>query len=137
MVGTRKNVDYLAISVDASTKETYNKIRLGSNWNQLQKNLKFISELKATKQIRDVWLSFVVQKDNYKEIVDFMKMAESFGFWAYYTKYMPGIQPEEIGKEQMVWDSKHPLYQDFVNVLRDPYLKGKYLSSIKIYVPSD
>jgi pyruvate-formate lyase-activating enzyme len=54
------------ISIDAGTKDTYeNKTRLGGKWEVLLENLKFISTIKTIKHLR---ISFIVQKDNYKEM---------------------------------------------------------------------
>lgn len=54
------------ISIDAGTKETYeNKTRLGGKWDVLIENLKFISTIKTIDNLR---ISFIVQKDNFKEM---------------------------------------------------------------------
>lgn len=54
------------ISIDAATKDTYeNKVRLNGEWDLLLENLKFISTIKTLRRIK---ISFVVQKDNYKEM---------------------------------------------------------------------
>lgn len=61
------------ISIDAATKDTYERIRRGGNWETLIENLKF---LKSTNKIRSWELDFVVQRLNYKEIKDFFKFAK-------------------------------------------------------------
>ena len=58
------------ISIDAATKETYEKIRRGGKWEVLQNNLQFISTL----GLEDITLSFVVQTDNYQEVELFYEM---------------------------------------------------------------
>ena len=58
------------ISIDAATKETYEKIRRGGKWEVLQNNLQFISTL----GLEDITVSFVVQTDNYQEIELFYEM---------------------------------------------------------------
>jgi len=59
-------LNFVEISIDAGTKDTYeNKTRLGGNWDVLIENLKFVSTIDTIKNLR---ISFVVQKDNYKEM---------------------------------------------------------------------
>lgn len=64
------------ISIDAATPETYHKIRVGGKWNILQENLHFI--FTDIPNLEFVRLTFVVQDNNYKEMVDFVKMADYF-----------------------------------------------------------
>lgn len=59
---------HIEVSVDAATKETYEKIRRGGKWETLLENLSF---LKSTNKIRNWELDFVVQRLNYREIEQF------------------------------------------------------------------
>ena len=73
-----KSVPYihtLEISIDASSKETYEKIRRGGRWETLLKNIDFISQQPS---ISYMCVSFVVQRDNYHEIVDFFNLFSPF-----------------------------------------------------------
>jgi hypothetical protein len=64
------------ISIDAATEDTYHQIRVGGIWKTLQENLYFIfTEIPNLEFIR---LTFVVQNNNYMEMVDFVKMADHF-----------------------------------------------------------
>ena len=63
------------VSIDAACQEPYEKIRRGGKWDTLQKSLKFISSLP---EIPNLAFCFVVQRDNYKEIVDFYDMCKGF-----------------------------------------------------------
>lgn len=71
-----KNI-YIAISIDAATKETYEKLRHG-NFDILLKNLNMLKELKKNNKIVSLQFNFVVQKDNYKEMENFVKLAKHF-----------------------------------------------------------
>jgi hypothetical protein len=62
------------ISIDACTKETYEQIRLGGNWDILSKNLNFI--FTKIPNLDFVRLTFVVQNNNYYEMVGFIEMAD-------------------------------------------------------------
>lgn len=67
---SRNYIHSAEISIDAATKETYSKIRRGGSWNNLQNNLRFISTL----PLDEITCSFVVQRDNYREIEQFYEM---------------------------------------------------------------
>ena len=64
------------ISVDAATENTYHQIRVGGIWKTLQENLHFI--FTKISNLEFVRLTFVVQNNNYMEMVDFVKMADYF-----------------------------------------------------------
>ena len=66
------------ISVDAATADTYRKIR-GADFNVLLKNLRMISDLRRQGKIRYFNLNFVVQRDNFREMPDFVRLAKSLG----------------------------------------------------------
>jgi len=69
-------VNSCEISIDAATKETYEKhTRIGGNWEILLDNLNFITTIPT---IRHYIFSFVVQDTNYKEMYDFYRMIESY-----------------------------------------------------------
>jgi len=61
------------ISIDACTKETYEQIRLGGNWDILYKNLQFI--FTKIPNLDFVRLTFVVQNNNYTEMIGFVELA--------------------------------------------------------------
>ena len=63
------------ISIDAACEETYLKVRPPGNWKRLLKNLEFI---KCLPNLKLFGISMVVQQDNYKEMLDFIKLGESF-----------------------------------------------------------
>lgn len=94
--GVQKIINGLEISIDAATKETYEKIRRGGKWEQLLKNLDFLGR---QKQITHWEFDFVVQRDNYKEILDFYKFCVDF-----YKKYREyGSKGILIGYQRLLW----------------------------------
>ena len=109
----------IEISVDAATEETYNKIRVGGNWNILMKNLEFISSLKLS----DVRLSFVTQDTNYSEMEAFYNMKiKIFGYKrseVYYGKISNwGTYSKEQYSKKQIWNESHPEFELFLEQLR-------------------
>ncbi len=69
----------LTVSIDAATKETYEKIRCGGNFGQLQKNMLFASKLRKSGELSYFRMNFVVQKENYQEMIPFVKWGLELG----------------------------------------------------------
>ncbi len=69
---------HLNISIDAATEKTYNRIRRGGDWNFLQENLNRVCTMRINHEIEYVEIRMVVQKNNYKEMIDFIKMGKRY-----------------------------------------------------------
>lgn len=68
----RDRISYILLSIDAATKETYERIRVGGNWETLTRNIQFLSAR------HPICFQFVIQKDNYKEIEQFFNLCKQF-----------------------------------------------------------
>ena len=68
----------LTVSVDAATKETYSQIRRG-DFDALRKNMEFASELRKKGELCYFRMNFVVQRENYKEMVPFVEWGKELG----------------------------------------------------------
>ena len=71
------NLEMLNISVDGATRETYETLRRGGSWTQIQHNLRFIS---SRSRRYDVALHMVVQQDNWQEMMMMYKWHQHLGF---------------------------------------------------------
>jgi MoaA/NifB/PqqE/SkfB family radical SAM enzyme len=73
-----KNLDYLYVSFDGATKETFEKLRIGANFEKVISNIKML--LKKRSQRRRsrplIKLTATISYDNSKEIPDLIKIAE-------------------------------------------------------------
>lgn len=67
-------IDTIQISIDG-LENVYNSIRLGSSFEQLNKNLNILSEL-AHNSSTDLMLNMVVTKENYKHMPNLIKYAD-------------------------------------------------------------
>ncbi|MCR5235995.1 MAG: radical SAM protein [Lachnospiraceae bacterium] len=101
-----KIYDYieLYISIDAATKETYNKLRPGGNWEKLMDNLEMLAEKNRQGLLKRFRLQFVVQMDNYKEIPDFVRMGQRLGVSDCYFNSIRnwGFPEEEYEKKNIL-----------------------------------
>ena len=118
----------ITVSIDAAREDTYNYIRRSNRcdmWNVLQKNLKVISELRASKIIDFFQINMCTQMKNYKEIPEFISMGECLGVdcvyitpirnWGTYTK-------EEFLNVRIIDDNKK-IKDEVIKVLAHPSLK--------------
>ncbi len=116
----------LYVSIDAATKETYERVRCGGNFEVLQRNMQMVAKMRQENKIREFVTSFVVQKENYHEIVDFVKMCFGYGVdyiefwrladWGLYSKeeFMQMSLYDDAGqmKPELAEILKHPIFQD-------------------------
>lgn len=137
MPNIHKYVHTCEISIDASTKDTYeNKVRLGGNWDKLIKNLKFISTLPIS-----VKTSFVVQDSNYMEMESFYNLMHSiFGkkvnvFYGKITNW--GTFTEGQFKLKQVWNPNHPEHKLFKNELQKIWKKPNLFHNLYEFIDND
>jgi hypothetical protein len=68
----------LLLSVDAASRETYEKIRIGGSWETLLESLACMRENRD--RFSCITMNMTVMRHNYGEIPQFIDLAESFGF---------------------------------------------------------
>ena len=69
------------ISLDAATKETYQKIRIGCDFDRVLRNIRRFIELKKNKRafFPEISFRYIVMKYNVQEMPAFLDLAASFG----------------------------------------------------------
>ncbi len=120
------NIEFF-ISLDACTKKTYEKIRIGGNFETLIKNLEYLSKVRKEGKVKTVSILYVLQKDNYKELADTVKLAIKLGFdkfdvtrinnWGTFTE-------EEFDKVSM-YDKNGNEKKELLKILEDPIFSTK------------
>ena len=75
------NLRSVYVSIDGSTSDTFEKIRIGSNFNQIIKNLKLLNESnsKLKKKIK-IKAMMLIQKSNFHEAEEVIMLSKSLGF---------------------------------------------------------
>jgi len=112
-----------SVSVDAATKNTYEKVRCGGNYERLMKNMEFLSELRKENKVDCVIVNLIVQRANYREIPDFIRWAKMLGFdrvslshirnWGTFTE-------KEFQNEVSMFDKNGNMKAELARVLEDP-----------------
>jgi len=120
------HIKVIEISVDASTKDTYeNKTRLNGNWDKLINNLTFLATQGHI--IEEFVCSMVVSKHNYKEMYMFYELITNIfknsNFkWGLTISYRQIVDwgtysPEDL-KELQVFNEDHILFKEFLKELK-------------------
>jgi MoaA/NifB/PqqE/SkfB family radical SAM enzyme len=74
----QEGLDIIAISIAGATKETHERIRCGSNFEQFVENIKGLVELKAMTKSKTpkIVISFLMTKINYEELPDIVQLSK-------------------------------------------------------------
>lgn len=95
----------MTVSIDAATKETYEKIRSGGRFDVLKRNMEYAASLRKTGDLSYLRFNFVVQKENYREMPLFVKWGQDLGVdELFFTKILNWgtYSPEEFSEISMM-----------------------------------
>lgn len=123
-------IERLFISIDAAKKETYEVIRRGGRWEVLMNNLNFTGRLRKGNKIKGLYLMFVVQKLNYREMVDFIQLGYEIGADRICFSRIGnwGIYSEREFIEMDVCDPRNEEHKQFLQVLKHPFFGASRVS---------
>ena len=111
------------VSVDAATKETYEKVRCGGNFERLMKNMDFLSMLRKEKKVDDVKVILIVQRANYREIPDFIRWAKEKGFDAVNLSHIRNwgsFKDRDFYDHVSMFDRNGNMNSELAEILKDP-----------------
>ena len=120
----------MIVSVDAATADTYNRVRRGGNLELVKKNVAWLAKqvaLGKTAQLELFQVNLIVQKENYKEIPDFIGWATKHrpainSIWFHLIQHWGHMNQMEFS-DKAIWQTTHPEHENFLRVLRNPILK--------------
>jgi hypothetical protein len=106
------------ISIDAGTKETYEKVR-GPYWEQVSQNVRWLGEMRRSGQLDYYSFHVIITKENFRDIPDMVALGRECGV----DRIL--IQPFLKGPRQGYADydaqaihlTTHPNYQEFIDLL--------------------
>lgn len=114
MKSIQKLIHVVEVSVDASTKDTYEIVRRGGDWDVLIENLKFL----ATLPVQEYRISMVVQDDNFMEMEDFYNLMYGIfkGKARIFFKKVDnwGTYTSEQFFDKEIFNPDHPLFNMFL-----------------------
>lgn len=112
------------VSFDAASEATYAITRRGGDWKQLLENMEFLAGRRRQGGIGELILYFVVQKANFREMPEFVRIGKRFAAdRVYFSRAVNwGTWSVTEHEDQSVWNPHHPLYAEFARVMADPAL---------------
>jgi pyruvate-formate lyase-activating enzyme len=118
-------VGTLSVSIDAACAETYEKVRRPGKWAPLMKNLERLATMRRNGELRSLCINFVVQKENFREMLAFVELGDSIGadrvWFQRVVNY--GAYDEAAFAELDVSAAGHPDHAELLDILRSPLLR--------------
>lgn len=117
----------LTVSIDAASKETYERIRRRGNFDILRKNMKFAAALRKKGELCYFRMNFVVQRDNYLEMIPFVQWGETLGVdEVFFTKILNWgtYTAEEFARISMMEPDAVTPKAELREVLNHPVMKS-------------
>lgn len=115
-------IDTITVSLHSASRWTYNKIIRGGKYDKVISNLKLYSKMKQEGNLNHFRMIFVIYEENYKEMPNFVKLAQKFNaiaeFWA-----LRENDTTEIGKNFEKYSIINPTnkkHKDFLKILNKP-----------------
>lgn len=104
-----RNEVQVSVSIDAATEETYRKLR-GGDFQKLLDSLRFISALRKKDEITFWGINFVIQRANYREIPEFIRLGTELGVDTIYFGHLDnwGTYAKDEYRERTMFDLNAP-----------------------------
>lgn len=112
----------IEISIDAATGDTYRLNRTPGDWDLLLTNMKFIADLKKQNKIKELQVDFVVQKNNWQEMEEFIHLGR---LWNVDRIFFSALKnwttfSDQDYAERSIHLSSHPEHAKLIEMLRRP-----------------
>jgi len=114
-------IDQLRISFDAGASETYSKVRVNGNWDELLDNCRYVRDIIDKSNLKIILASdFVVQLDNFQDIPQYIEIAKSIGFDKINLSNMWnwGTWDQDEFRRLNISDPAHPKHQELFNIIK-------------------
>ena len=114
-------LDYMTISIDGATPETYERLRRGSTWEKLLRTMGILEQARRGGVIRRIMVNMVVQQQNF---LDMRQMVELCKGWAvdgirfYRIRQWGNVVPGSF-MESDISNPLHPRHHELLALLAD------------------
>ena len=129
-LGIEEKISSVIVSLNAATKETYDKFVIGGNYELVIKNLKYLKEKMKSGTCNCVIISFVITSINYKEIPEFIQFAKENGFYIQFLHYVDwGVELRYPTDYLAVHKPTHPEFKNYIKIYKQyiiPYMKNSF-----------
>jgi radical SAM protein with 4Fe4S-binding SPASM domain len=96
-------LDEVNVSLDAGTKETFQRIRRGAKWDTVVGNLRSLRDQKTARKLSTprLHMSFVMMRSNIQELPQFVDLAAGFGAEVIYCTHLVSYDGLEMSAESL------------------------------------
>jgi hypothetical protein len=124
--GIHNKVRSVRISIDAASKETFEKLRRLGKYDVFVKNMRFLRELRLEGTLPQLKFSFTYQLDNFREMKAFVAFCDEMcADFAIFERLQNIAFSEDEYRQKAVHHPSHRLYADFIDVIKDPVFRTK------------
>jgi len=126
------NFESVNVSIDAASKEVYEKIRKRGKWEILNNNLKFISKLRKAGKIEKFYINMTVMKSNIKDLEKFADFGLSLGCDGIFYSKIFGTENLNNPQENI---NEFPYPKDLMRIkkiLKNPIFDNKKVKTEQI-----
>ena len=124
--GIHNKVRSVRISTDAACKETFEKLRRLGKYDVFLKNMRFLRDLRMDGTLPQLKFSFTYQLDNFREMKAFVTFCdEMHADFAIFERLQNIAFTKDEYRQLAVHLPDHPLYDDFLQLIKDPVFRTK------------
>jgi hypothetical protein len=124
--GIHSAVQSVRISTDAACRETFEKLRRLGKYDVFLRNMRFLRELRDTGEIPQLKFSFTYQLENFREMKAFVHFCdEMHADYAIFERLQNRVFPDADYRQKAVHHPDHPLYPEFIEVIKDPIFRQR------------
>jgi pyruvate-formate lyase-activating enzyme len=117
----QRMVACVGVSIDGARQETYENLRRPGKWSVINENMELLAELRREKKLPFLCLQFVVQRENFEEMAEFVSLGKRWG-----VDLVRFIRLVNIGSYDAtqfgandICDPRHPLFPRLLEIFRD------------------
>jgi len=121
----------VAASIDGTTRETYEKIRVPAKWDRLLSRLELLREVRRSsrKKRPRLRIIFTWMRSNRGELADLPAFAEQWGASELDVRYVSPTVGVDVGAELLSGDDPRDLNAELARTAKDAVRRGLRLSS--------
>jgi len=121
----------VAASIDGTTKETYEKIRVPARWERLLSRLELLREMRGTRRRKGPRLRiiFTWMKSNRRELADLPAFAEHWGAEELDVRYVSPTVGVDVAAELLNGEDPRELNRELARTAREAVSRGLRLTS--------
>jgi wyosine [tRNA(Phe)-imidazoG37] synthetase (radical SAM superfamily) len=114
------NITQYFISIDAGSALVYHQVRQPGRWEVLLSNMEYLREV-ATANGAEVLLKFVLQRDNWHDMENFVDLCQSLGFQGVINRLEDWGTWSTFAEQDVIGNAQHPLHQQAMTELKRVY----------------